>query len=299
MNAPRRRAAAAARAGHLARPGSVRSLRVAAQQQVEIAKALTLDAQLLLLDEPTAALGAEETEHLFAVIDQLRAEGVSFIYVSHRLEEIARIADRVVVLRDGRWVASHDTAQVPVVAADRGHGRPQPRAAVPGHGRTRRPARCCTVEGLTGDGLPRHVVRVRAGEILGIAGIVGAGRTELVRAIAGADPVDRRHVSVEGTAAAARRPGGRDPRRRGAGARGPQGPGRRARPADRGQHRRLQPRPARRGRLGEAGPRARGRRVGDRQAAGQGRAGAARAGAVGRQPAEGRDRQVAGAPAAA
>ena len=92
----------------------MRTLRVAAQQQVEIAKALTLDAQLLLLDEPTAALGAEETEHLFAVIDQLRAEGVSFIYVSHRLEEIARIADRVVVLRDGRWVASHETAQVPV-----------------------------------------------------------------------------------------------------------------------------------------------------------------------------------------
>src|SRR3954454_5366261 len=92
----------------------VRSLRVAAQQQVEIAKALTLDAKLLLLDEPTAALGAEETEHLFGVIDQLRGEGVSFVYVSHRLEEIARVADRVVVLRDGRWVASHDTAQVPV-----------------------------------------------------------------------------------------------------------------------------------------------------------------------------------------
>ena len=92
----------------------VRSLRVAAQQQVEIAKALTLDAKLLLLDEPTAALGAEETEQLFAVIDQLRTEGVSFIYVSHRLEEIARIADRVVVLRDGRWVASHESAQVPV-----------------------------------------------------------------------------------------------------------------------------------------------------------------------------------------
>ena len=122
----------------------VRTLRVAAQQQVEIAKALTLDAQLLLLDEPTAALGAEETEHLFTVIDQLKAEGVSFIYVSHRLEEIARIADRVVVLRDGRWVASHDTAQVPVRAADPGHGRAQPRAAVPGHGRAgggRGPAR--------------------------------------------------------------------------------------------------------------------------------------------------------------
>ena len=92
----------------------VRSLRVAAQQQVEIAKALTLNAKLLILDEPTAALGGEETERLFAQIEQLRAEGVSFIYISHRLEEIARIADRIAVLRDGRRVATHDTAQVPV-----------------------------------------------------------------------------------------------------------------------------------------------------------------------------------------
>ena len=136
----------------------MRSLRVAAQQQVEIAKALTLDAKLLILDEPTAALGGEETEHLFAVIDQLRAEGVSFIYISHRLEEIARIADRIVVLRDGRWVASHDTAQVPVRTAGRGHGRPQPRADVPGHGRRR------VRRGPAGDGpdarngVPRRVV---------------------------------------------------------------------------------------------------------------------------------------------
>ena len=92
----------------------VRELRVAAQQQVEIAKALTLNAQLLIFDEPTAALGADETERLFEQIGRLKAEGVSFIYISHRLDEIARIADRVAVLRDGRLVATHDTAQVPV-----------------------------------------------------------------------------------------------------------------------------------------------------------------------------------------
>ena len=80
----------------------MRDLRVAAQQQVEIAKALTLNARLLIFDEPTAALGAEETERLFEQIGRLKAEGVSFIYISHRLDEIARIADRVVVLRDGR-----------------------------------------------------------------------------------------------------------------------------------------------------------------------------------------------------
>jgi ribose transport system ATP-binding protein len=180
---------------------TVRSLRVAAQQQVEIAKALTLDAKLLLLDEPTAALGAEETEHLFACIDQLRAEGVSFIYVSHRLEEIARIADRVVVLRDGRWVASHDTAQVPVAQliqdmVGRNLERLFPDAGAP------RADEVLRVDGLTSAaGAFRDVsFSVRAGEILGIAGIVGAGRTELVRAIAGADPVAAGTVEVAGKA---------------------------------------------------------------------------------------------------
>jgi ribose transport system ATP-binding protein len=166
---------------------------------VEIAKALTLDAKLLLLDEPTAALGAEETENLFGVIDALRAEGVSFIYVSHRLEEIARIADRVVVLRDGRWVASHDTAQVPVAQliedmVGRNLDRLFPDTGTAGTEEVLR------VNGLTSAaGAFRDVsFSVGAGEIFGIAGIVGAGRTELVRAIAGADPVVSGSVHVDG-----------------------------------------------------------------------------------------------------
>jgi ribose transport system ATP-binding protein len=177
----------------------VRTLRVAAQQQVEIAKALTLDAKLLLLDEPTAALGAEETENLFAVIDQLRAEGVSFIYVSHRLEEIARIADRVVVLRDGRWVASHDTAQVPVAQliedmVGRTLEQIFPDTGAPGADEVLRIDGLTSAAGAFGD----ISFSVRSGEILGIAGIVGAGRTELVRAIAGADPVQSGTVTVGG-----------------------------------------------------------------------------------------------------
>src|SRR4051812_6428325 len=87
----------------------VRSLRVAAQQQVEIAKALALNARLLILDEPTAALGGDEVDHLFERIEALKDDGVSFIYVSHRLDEIARICDRIVVMRDGEGVASHPT----------------------------------------------------------------------------------------------------------------------------------------------------------------------------------------------
>ena len=177
----------------------VRTLRVAAQQQVEIAKALAFNSRLLLLDEPTAALGAEETDHLFERIDALRREGVSFIYVSHRLEEIARICDRVVVLRDGQWVTSHDTAQVPVnqLIEDmigRSLESVFPDNGVPG------PREVIKVDGLTApDGSFTDIsFTVHEGEILGIAGIVGAGRTELVRAVAGVDRVAAGTVTVDG-----------------------------------------------------------------------------------------------------
>ena len=177
----------------------VGTLRVAAQQQVEIAKALTLKARLLILDEPTAALGGGETDRLFTQIDQLRKQGVSFIYISHRLEEIARIADRIVVLRDGRLVATHASAQVPVNVllenmVGRNVDRIFPKIEAPTGKEVLR------VEGLTGaNGAFRDVsFSVRAGEIFGIAGIVGAGRTELIRAIAGADPLASGSVFIEG-----------------------------------------------------------------------------------------------------
>jgi ribose transport system ATP-binding protein len=177
----------------------VGTLRVAAQQQVEIAKALTLKARLLILDEPTAALGGGETDRLFTQIDQLRKQGVSFIYISHRLEEIARIADRIVVLRDGRLVATHASAQVPVNVllenmVGRNVDRIFPKIEAPTGKEVLR------VERLTGvNGAFRDVsFSVRAGEIFGIAGIVGAGRTELIRAIAGADALASGSVFIEG-----------------------------------------------------------------------------------------------------
>ncbi|MBO0902997.1 sugar ABC transporter ATP-binding protein [Jiella sonneratiae] len=174
-------------------------LRVAAQQQVEIAKALTLEAKLLIFDEPTAALGGDETDRLFEQIDRLKAEGVSSVYISHRLEEIARIADRVAVLRDGRLVAVHDTASVPVrQLVEEMVGRsvdrlfpdldpPSDRVVLEATGLT-------SSEGAFQD----IDFTVRAGEILGIAGIVGAGRTELVRAIAGVDPLASGRITVAG-----------------------------------------------------------------------------------------------------
>ncbi len=177
----------------------VRTLRVAAQQQVEIAKALTQNARLLILDEPTASLGGEETERLFAQIDLLKAQGVSFIYISHRLEEIARVATRVAVLRDGRLVATHDTGTVPVRAlveemVGRSIDRMFPAVDPP------RDRVVLEVQGLSSpEGAFRDVsFTVREGEIFGVAGIVGAGRTELVRAIAGADPASAGTVALDG-----------------------------------------------------------------------------------------------------
>ena len=177
----------------------VSSLRVAAQQQVEIAKALTLNARLLILDEPTAALGDEETDRLFEQILKLKAEGVSFIYVSHRLAEIARIADRIVVLRDGQQVAQHDTAQLPTSVLVRDMvGRnvdrlfpqiPEP----PAEART-----ALSVRNLTApDGSFKDIsFDIKEGEVFGLAGIIGAGRTELVRAIAGVDPVESGEIVI-------------------------------------------------------------------------------------------------------
>jgi len=179
----------------------VGTLRVAAQQQVEIAKALTLDARLLILDEPTAALGDEETDRLFEQVMRLKAEGVSFIYVSHRLAEIARICDRVMVLRDGAHVASHASAQLAPAQLVRDMvGRsvdrlfpdvPAPAADAPV---------ALSVRDITApDGSFRKLsFDVREGEILGFAGISGAGRTEAMRAIAGVDPLASGEVVVAG-----------------------------------------------------------------------------------------------------
>ncbi len=178
----------------------VRDLRVAAQQQVEIAKALTLNARLLIFDEPTAALGGEETERLFEQIGRLKAEGVGFIYISHRLDEIARIADRIAVLRDGRLVATHDSAQVPVkTLVEEMVGRPLDRM-FPEIPPLPSAAPLIEVEGLTSrDGAFEDIsFSVRPGEVFGVAGIVGAGRTELMRAISGADPIAGGRVKVGG-----------------------------------------------------------------------------------------------------
>ncbi|WP_299681594.1 sugar ABC transporter ATP-binding protein [uncultured Roseobacter sp.] len=177
----------------------VQGLSTASQQLIEIAKALTLNAKLLILDEPTAALGGEETKLLFEQIERLKTEGVGIIYISHRLEEIKQIADRIVVMRDGEKVQEFDTADIPVrtiVEAMVGRSMDQmfPPLASPSDDIT------LEVRNL-GSALGHfHGVNfnVRRGEIFGIGGLVGAGRTELVRAIAGADPIAEGTVLLNG-----------------------------------------------------------------------------------------------------
>ena len=185
----------------------VRGLSTANQQLIEIAKALTLNARLLILDEPTAALGGAETDLLFRQIERLKAEGVAIIYISHRLEEIHRIADRIVVMRDGDKVQEFDRGDVSVRTivesmVGRSIDRMFPEIPKPGEDVA------LEVRGLSSpNGSFRNVdFCVRRGEIFGIAGLVGAGRTELVRAITGADPIASGQVLLFGNDVTPRTP---------------------------------------------------------------------------------------------
>ncbi len=186
---------------------NVEGLSTAAQQLIEIAKALALNARLLILDEPTAALGGAETELLFKQIEKLKADGVGIIYISHRLEEIRQVADRIVVLRDGAKVADFDSGDVPVRTivesmVGRSLGRMFPPIPLP------EDEIVLEVAGLSAPDRSFADVsfQVRRGEIFGIAGLVGAGRTELVRAITGADPIAAGTVRLHGTDITPRRP---------------------------------------------------------------------------------------------
>ncbi|ASP83093.1 sugar ABC transporter ATP-binding protein [Sinorhizobium meliloti] len=185
----------------------VEGLSTGKQQLIEIAKALTLNARLLILDEPTAALGGEETQLLFQQIERLKSEGVGIIYISHRLEEIRQIADRIVVMRDGAKVQEFDRGDVPIrtiVEAMVGRSLERMFPALPV------PTDQVTLE-VRNLSSPSKAFRdisfsVRRGEVFGIAGLMGAGRTELVRAITGADPISGGEVLLRGKAITPRSP---------------------------------------------------------------------------------------------
>jgi len=176
----------------------VSSLTVAQQQRVEIAKALAIDAKVVIMDEPTATLAEKEIEELFGVIRDLASRGIAILYISHKLDEIFRITDRVTVMRDGKIVSTMPTGELDedrlvrmMVGRQLGNLYPKPEVEIK--------EVILRVEGISrGNFLQDCSFDVRGGEILGFAGLVGAGRSELARAVFGADPIDSGTVELEG-----------------------------------------------------------------------------------------------------
>jgi ribose transport system ATP-binding protein len=184
----------------------VNRLSVAQQQMVEIAKATSRNASIIAMDEPSATLTEHELLSLFELIRSLKEKGVSIIYISHRLEEVFQIADTVTVLRDGHLVGTK-----PVAESDRNDlihmmvGRELKEVIPKEAAEITNPA--LTVKNLTRKGVIEDInFTVRQGEILGIAGLVGAGRTELARAVFGADPIDEGEIWLNGTQVHVRSP---------------------------------------------------------------------------------------------
>lgn len=174
----------------------VARLSIAEQQLVEIARAVVLGSRVLVFDEPTSSLTRKDIERLFALVRRLKAQGHAIVYISHFLEEVQEISDRFTVLRDGRSVGAGDTAtatQKEIIALMVGRTVEDlyPRSAhTPGEA-------VLEVQALAGETLPRSAsLTLRRGEVLGIAGLVGSGRTEMLRAVFGLDSVRRGEVTV-------------------------------------------------------------------------------------------------------
>jgi ribose transport system ATP-binding protein len=175
------------------------ALAVAQQQMMEIAKALSFNADILIMDEPTAALTDTEIAELFRITRELRGRGVGVVHISHRLQELKQISDRVTVMRDGRYVDTRATADVSIdqiVSMMVGRTIFEVTPEVPEHPS---PDVVLEVRNLNRGRVIRDVsFNLHRGEILGIAGLVGAGRTEVARAVFGADPVDSGQIFVNG-----------------------------------------------------------------------------------------------------
>jgi rhamnose transport system ATP-binding protein len=202
IDGQRMRAEAAALFGRLGvalDPGRIcRGLSIADQQLVEIAKALSLNASIIVMDEPTAALSAAEVSRLFDVITALRAAGSAVLFISHRLEEIFAICQRVTVMRDGRQVLTRELAGVTAGDLVRAMvGRQLVQQSLGDHGPPGE--QVLVVQRLTREGVFTDIsFEVRAGEIVAFAGLVGSGRSEVARAIFGIDRYDAGTVTVRG-----------------------------------------------------------------------------------------------------
>jgi len=176
----------------------IKDLTIAQQQMVEVAKSLSMDASLLVMDEPTSALTDREVETLFEQMSRLRSEGVSIIFISHRLEEVYRVADKVTVLRDGRWIGTHPAdslSENEIVKMMVGREL----VASKTHESHSTDVSVLRLNDVHTSGIVRGVsLDLKEGEILGIAGLVGAGRTELLEAIFGVRHITQGQILLEG-----------------------------------------------------------------------------------------------------
>lgn len=183
----------------------MQDLSIAEQQIVEIAKAVSKNVKILIMDEPSAPLSVSEVELMFKIIDQLKQKGVTIIYISHRLEEVFQISDRVSVMRDGSYVATKLTKDTNrqelihlMVGRELKESYPR-RKSLPGEV-------VLEVRHLTGNGDRDISFYARRGEILGISGLVGAGRTELAQLLFGAAPIQSGEILINGHPAKIRSP---------------------------------------------------------------------------------------------
>ncbi|MFF2446637.1 sugar ABC transporter ATP-binding protein [Neobacillus sp. NPDC058068] len=185
----------------------VENLSVAKQQMVEIAKALSFDSKVLVMDEPTAALTESEIDSLFTMIRKLRNARVGIIYISHRMEELKKITDRVTVMRDGTYVGTVNTDEatidqiISMMVGRQIYQNQKPEIKVESK------EKVLEVKNLTRGSTIKNVsFELHKGEILGFAGLMGAGRTEVARAIFGADPIDSGEIFIKGKKVQMKRP---------------------------------------------------------------------------------------------
>ncbi len=182
------------------------SLSVAQQQMVEIAKALSTNAKIIILDEPTAALTKSESEELYKIVDSLKENGVSIIFISHRFEDMYRLASRITVLRDSQYINTYQVDEISngelikaMVGREIGDLFPKPEVKIGDE--------LLRVEGFSKTGFYKNIsLTVRAGEIVGLTGLVGAGRTELVQSICGITQPDLGELYLEGSRIQVRKP---------------------------------------------------------------------------------------------
>ncbi len=182
------------------------ALSVAQQQMVEIAKALSMNAKIIILDEPTAALTKNESEKLYRIVDKLKEEGVSIIFISHRFEDMYRLADRITVFRDSQYIGTYNVDGITnaelikaMVGREISDLFPKPDVQLGDE--------VLRIEGFSKTGFYKNVsFSVRAGEIVGLTGLVGAGRTEVVQSVCGITKPDEGKVFLEGRQVHIRRP---------------------------------------------------------------------------------------------